>query len=70
MMPEQMQDPIVSLIRHCAGSSATPIVLASQLGWKAANTRVQGCLHMKILTPKKMGETGNVTKVKEKKGPG
>lgn len=69
-MAEQMQDPIVSLIWHYAGSSATPIVLASQLGWKADYTRVQGCLHMRILTPKKMGESGNVTKVMEKRGPG
>ncbi len=52
-LAEQMQDSIVTLIRHCAGSSATAIVTASQLGRKAANARVQGSLHMRILTPKK-----------------
>lgn len=50
---EQMQESIVSLIRHCAGSSANANEAVSQLGWKASIARVQGSLHMRTLTPKK-----------------
>lgn len=38
------------MIGHYAGSSASPIVTASQLGWKADIARVQGLLHMRTLT--------------------
>lgn len=44
---------IVTLVRDCAGSSATTIVTASQLGGKVAIARVKGYLHMRTLTPKK-----------------
>ncbi len=42
---------MVTLMRHCAGSSAAPIVAASQLGWRAAIAKV----HMRTLVPEKVG---------------
>lgn len=65
---EQMRESKMTLIRHCAGSSATAIVTASQL-WRTTIARVQGCLHMRTLTPKRLketGGTGNVTKVTQR----
>lgn len=67
---EQMQDSMVTLIRHCAGSSATVDCYCFTAGMKGAIARVQGCLDMRTLTPKKMGETGSVTKVTEERGQG
>lgn len=52
---EQMRDSMVTLmIRHCAGSSASAIDTASQLGRKVANSRTQVSLHMRTLTSKRM----------------
>lgn len=67
---EQMRDSIVTLIRHCAGSSATADCYCFTAGMKAAIAGVQGFLDMRTLTPKKMGETGSVTKVTEERGQG
>lgn len=64
----------MTLMRHCAGSSARAIVNASQLGGKASFVNGQGSLHMRTLTPKKdaekMGKFGGVAKVMEKRGQG
>lgn len=66
-----MSRPQVTLIRHCAGSSATAIVTALQLGRKVAFAIVQGSLHMRTLTPKKTEWMyGTVTKATEERDKG
>lgn len=67
---EQMRDSIVTLIRHCAGSSATVDCYCFTAWKKAAIPRVQGFLDMRTLTPKKTVWTGCVNKVIEERGQG